>query len=81
LKDGGKLYLLDNPDFDKRDKLGKGKLYMMITKFFPVYQIEAAGFFVKHDQLERVAAEVGFTIEKYDSWADYRSHCILTKTK
>jgi len=81
LKRGGKLYLLDNPDFDKRDKLGKSKLYIMITKFFPVYQIDAAGFFVKDSQLRSLALELGFTIEKYDSWCSYRSHWILTKIK
>jgi len=81
LKDGGELYLTDTVDFDKRDMLGLGKAYMGLTKFFPVYQIELAGFFVKNSQLESLAVEIGFTIKQYDSWANYRSHWVLTKVK
>jgi len=79
LKDDGCLYLTDTIDFDKRKYLGHGKIYMYLTKLFPVCQIQLAGFFVKNSQLEFLAKKIGFSIEKYDSWGNYRSHWILTK--
>lgn len=79
LKNKGKLYITDTPDFDKRCQLGQGKLYMWTTRLFPVYQIDLTGFFIENSTLLKIANEIGFTIEKYDSWTDYRSHWVLTK--
>jgi hypothetical protein len=79
LVDGGSLYLTDTIDFDKRKNLGHGKAYIYLTKLFPVCQIQLAGFFVKNSQLEYLSKKIGFTIKKYDSWGNYRSHWILTK--
>ena len=61
--------------------LGLGKAYIGLTKLFSVCQIDLAGFFVKNSQLESLAVEIGFTIKRYDSWANYRSHWVLTKVK
>jgi len=79
LEENGKLYITDTPDFDKRDYLGLGKLYMLVTRFFPVYQVRLSGFFVKNEMLVKISNEIGFSINKLDSWGNYRSHWILTK--
>ena len=79
LKSGGSLYLTDTVDFEKRENLGYGKIYTYITKLFPIYQIPLAGFFVKSSQLEFLAKKIGFSVKKYDSWGNYRSHWVLTK--
>jgi len=79
LSKNGRLYITDTPDFNKRYNLKNGKFMNFITYFFPVYQIELAGFFINHNVLKNFAEEIGFNIEKKDSWANYRSHWILSK--
>ena len=79
LSKDGKLFITDTPDFDKRYNLKISKLMNFITYLFPVYQIDLAGFFVKDNVLKKFAEEIGFNIEKQDSWGDYRSHWILSK--
>ena len=79
LLDNGQLYITDTPDFDKRENLNLNKVHMFFTKLFPVYQVNMSGFYVEHKKLEALAQKIGFKIEKFDSWCNYRSHWILTK--
>jgi ubiquinone/menaquinone biosynthesis C-methylase UbiE len=80
LNENGKLFITDTPDFDKRKFANDNFLYLLITKFFPVYQIDLAGFYIKHTNLKKMALEVRFKkVTKIDSWANYRSHWILEK--
>jgi ubiquinone/menaquinone biosynthesis C-methylase UbiE len=80
LNENGKLFITDTPDFDKRKFVNDNFLYLLITKFFPVYQIDLAGFYIKHTNLKKMALEVRFKkVTKIDSWANYRSHWILEK--
>ena len=52
----------------KVNMLGLGRAYIGLTKLFPACQI-------------KLAVEIGFAIKQYDSWANYRSHWVLTKVK
>jgi len=81
LNRNGIVYITDTPDFEKRHYLKMGTLKKILIYFFPVYQIEMAGFFVKDEYLRKIAKETGFkTIERVNSWASYRSHWILKKS-
>ena len=79
IRNGGRLYITDTPDFDKRGLVTNSKRGYILTALFPVYQVDLAGFFVKHKAVVKYAREIGFSVEKIDSWANYRSHWILTK--
>jgi len=85
LNDGGKLYITDTPDFDKRVNSFRGggcmkRIYLFLTGIFPVYQIDLAGFYIKDKLLKNIAKQVGFKkVTKLDSWCNYRSHWILEK--
>jgi cyclopropane fatty-acyl-phospholipid synthase-like methyltransferase len=76
---GGKLYITDTPDFEKRTNLGLNKLHIFFTFLFPVYQITMSGFYIKNSDLCNLGKKIGFKVEKSDSWCSYRSHWILTK--
>lgn len=83
LKVNGKLFITDTPDYEKRKIINGEKqifLYMIITKFFPVYQIDLSGFWIKDKDIKKKAFNIGFKeVKKIDSWCDYRSHWILEK--
>jgi len=82
LNENGKVYLTDNPDFEKRHLISKNPLYLIVTYFFPVYSTEFIGFFVKDSDIRKLAKRTGFIVkDKLDSWANYRSHWILEKLK
>jgi len=79
LENEGKIYITDTPDYDKRQYVLNKVLYL-ITTFFPVYQIDSAGFFIKDKDLRKLAMNIGFKrIRKLNSWNNYRSHWILEK--
>jgi hypothetical protein len=74
------LFITDIPDFDKKHLSDIGIIQLYLAKFFPVYQIPSAGFFIKDTDLKKRAKKVGFRdIVRYDSWSNYRSHWILKK--
>lgn len=80
LSNKGKLYILDEPDFEKRKKLNINFFKLLFTYFFPVYQPEKAGFFTKPDELMSTCKKAGFVkFTKLDSWSIYRSHFIIEK--
>lgn len=80
LADDGKLFLLDNPDFAKRAVIYKNKMKKIFTTFFPIYDANNSGFWVKKRDVENNALKIGYSkIETVDSWADYRSNMILHK--
>jgi len=80
LKENGKVYLLDWPDFDKRHKVYNKRILYNITYFLPVYQPMLGGFWYKKKWIERSALEAGFQhVQFLDSWAYYRSHAICVK--
>jgi len=80
LEEGGKLYITDTPDYEKRQYILGKKMYILITKFIPVYQVDLAGFFIKSKDLEKLAMNTGFkNVRNLNSWNKYRSHWILEK--
>ena len=85
LKENGTLFITDTPDFSKRFFVKNNYkwyeyLYLFLARFFPVYQIDLAGFYIKHKDLSAKAKKAGFkTIKKLDSWSSYRSHWILRR--
>ncbi|MBP8017160.1 hypothetical protein KAZ01_04080 [Candidatus Gracilibacteria bacterium] len=53
---------------------------MIITKFFPVYDINFCGFWIKDKDIKKKALNIGFKeVKKIDSWRGYRSNWILGK--
>lgn len=44
LKTGGKICILDTPDFGKKHMLSTSKIYLFLAKFFSVYHIDVAVF-------------------------------------
>ncbi len=90
-EDGGMVYLVDNPDYPKRDKwYGQSfsdrwykRLFLnVLTSFLPVYDPHSAGFWVKSKNIEKSAYAAGFSkVRRLDSWAYYRSDYILFKGK
>ena len=81
LNKGGKIYLTDSPDYDKRSHCYNSTIKNIITRFFPVYQANLGGFFIKTNTLKSISNNLGFKIQKLDSWVDYRSHWVLTQKK
>lgn len=79
-EDGGAVFLIDNPDHSKRSRVEENPLMLVLTEFFPLYDVYNAGFWIKTRELERTARKIGFGLEKLDSWAPYRSHYVLRKT-
>jgi SAM-dependent methyltransferase len=80
LVEGGKLYLLDNPDYAKRKALYKNQLKKVFTAVFPVYDANNSGFWVKETDVSRSARKIGFSkVERLDNAAFYRSHVVLEK--
>jgi len=39
-----------------------------------------AGFYIKDSQMNKIAKELAMEIIRKDSWANYRSHWIFSKT-
>jgi len=64
---------------NKRDKLNLSKLQMLVTKILRVYQADLSGFFIEDKTLRNLSIGIGFKVEKFYSWSDYRSHWILVK--
>lgn len=78
--DGGAVYVFDDPDYSKRNRWHDQYLFNVLTFFFPVYDPYMSGFWVKTDDIKKIALDIGFSkVEKLDSWAYYRSHHILFK--
>jgi SAM-dependent methyltransferase len=80
LLDGGKLYLLDNPDYRKRKLLYKNNLIKIaFTSVFPIYDVNNSGFWIKWENIEKIGTKVGFSkVINLDS-SNYRSDIILEK--
>lgn len=84
-KEGGAVYLFDNPDYSKRSIFYsqfrmRTQILNIVTFFMPVYKKHFAGFWVKTSNVKKAAFKAGFSrIETLDSWSNHRTHHILYK--
>lgn len=79
-EDSGTVYLFDNPDYHKRDRWYKHYSLNILTFFLPVYSPYMSGFWVKTNNIKKIAINIGFSrVEKLDIRNHYRSHQILLK--
>lgn len=75
----GTLYLLAEPDLDKREYASVHQLQKLFAPVFPVYAIFNAGFWTNTRSLTRKAQKSGYSAVKvYESGA-YRSDFVLTR--
>lgn len=76
----GAVYLLANPDFQKRIKYRSAIMNFLVMFFFPVYNAENAAFLIKMSKIKKAALIAGFRrVEIVDSSDRARSHYILFK--
>jgi len=80
LKPGGRLLILDTPDYNKRSNWQKGRIHRLSSRLFGVFNAYMASFWVKKSHLEKLANQIGYqSFEIRDASANYRSAFIFMK--
>lgn len=81
LEPGGTLFLLAEPDLDKRDHADIHALQKVLAPVFPVYAIFNAGFWTNARSLIRTAQSAGFSNVDVLESSSYRSDFVLSRAE